>query len=549
MNTRKLFLFFSLTFLISLTSCDDSEIFPKLVEPEGIDKIPGAEAGKPSQLWIDFVDAHKAGKTDTQLLDFSYAGYHHGIEAIPNVNYKIFNVTDYGAVANDNLSDRQAFVDAIAAAETNGSGVIYFPAGRFDLHTGDDPDATIYIKGSNIVLRGAGSEEGGTEIFMDKPNPARNENQLWSSPVMIAFKKGYTGGKLTDVTDDASKGSFSVSVASASLLKVGEWVFLKLLNNDPELVAEELAPYAVDPSLTDIVGHGVNVQDIHQIRKIEGNTITFAEPIMHKVDKKWGWTITQLIYSEENGVEGINFVGNFQDKFVHHLDWLHDGGYKPLDMVTCVNSWIRNCRFTSVSEAVSIIKCANFSVLNCTIDGHGGHSAIRAQGSSRVFMGGLSDESAQFHSYGISKPSMGTVLWRINIGSGTSFESHASQPRATLIDASKGGFMLGRAGGAGENTPNHLRDLVLWNFNETDAAQTNLEVWHENSVYKGFLMPIFVGFHGTGTTFKKEQFAVIESLGSPVYPESLYEAQLKLRLGALPNWLLKLKSEIQATNP
>jgi len=51
-----------------------------------------------------------------------------------------------------------------------------------------------------------------------------------------------------------------------------------------------------------------------------------------------------------------------------------------------------------------------------------------------------------------------------------------------------------------------------------------------------------VGFHGAATTFKPEQLKYSESIGQPVEPESLYEAQLKLRLKKLPDWVLKLKS-------
>ena len=50
------------------------------------------------------------------------------------------------------------------------------------------------------------------------------------------------------------------------------------------------------------------------------------------------------------------------------------------------------------------------------------------------------------------------------IGGKTRFESHATQPRATLIDACRGGFMQFRQGGDYDQLPNHLDDLTIWNM-------------------------------------------------------------------------------------
>ena len=53
--------------------------------------------------------------------------------------------------------------------------------------------------------------------------------------------------------------------------------------------------------------------------------------------------------------------------------------------------------------------------------------------------------------------------------------------------------------------------------------------------------PTVVGFHGVPVKFREDQMKLNESQGTPVEPLSLYEAQLKLRLGAVPKWLNDLK--------
>jgi len=539
MITQKKLFLLSLSITLLGSSCACNEAFSEASISTTLTSEQ-LESNTPAIL-KEYLDARKSGRTDSRLLDFSFAGYHHAEVGVPHANWKVFNVTDFGAVANDDQSDRQALIDAIAAAEANKSGIIYFPAGRFILHSEGDPDASIVIKKKNIVLRGAGSGAGGTELFMKTPIAPANPAQMWASPSMILFDGGYTGGKVSDVIADAPKGSFSVQLSSAGNLAVGQWVILSLSDNNPELVAKELYPYPVDPKLTEIIA-GVQVRDMHQIKEINGTTVTFKEPIMHAVESKYKWNVARFLYNEENGVEDIAFIGNFHETFVHHQSWLHDGGYKPVNFKNTVNSWLRRCRFVDVSEAMSIINSANVSVYSCSIEGNRGHAAIRSQGSSRVFLGAINDRAGQWHSVGVSKPAIGTVVWRVSMAGNTSFEMHASQPRATLFDACDGGPFNKGVGGDVGNTPFHLADLVYWNYRQKQSSLAECDLW--GTRYKGFVMPLFVGFHGVDTRFRPEQVTVDESHGAAVNPQSLFEEQLQQRLGTLPTWLLELKNEL-----
>lgn len=538
METQKKFLLWGLIGLSFMSGCSSNKDFISQLDESTLNNTRTDTSQNPL-VWQEYLADRQNGKTDSRLLDFSFAGYHHAETAVPDVTYPLFDVTAYGAIPNDGLSDRQALIDAIAAAEVNGSGIIYFPAGRFILHSEGDPDESIRITKSRIIIRGAGSGAGGTELFMKTPIPPKDLTQMWASPSMILFDGGYTSGKVSDVTADAPRGSFSVQLATVGNLKVGQWVILSLSDNNPELVAKELSPYSVDPSLTEIIA-GVQVRDIHQIVAISGNTVTFKEPIMHAVESKYKWNITKLLYAQENGVEDIAFVGNFHESFVHHQSWLHDGGYKPINIKNNVNSWLRRCRFVDVSEAMSVINSANVSVYSVTIEGNQGHAAIRSQGSSRVFLGAIEDKAGQWHSVGVSKPAMGTVVWRVKMKSNTCFEMHASQPRATLFDASEGGYFREGVGGDVKNTPFHLADLVFWNYKQNASKAAVTDLW--GTRYKGFVLPLFIGLHGVDTQFDPSQVTVDESHGVKVQPESLFEAQLVHRLGSLPTWLTTLKS-------
>lgn len=542
-----------------------------------------------------------AGNADNVLLDFSYAGYMHGETAPPDVaimesggkyiasnGYTLYNVMDYGAVPDDGLSDREAFLalltDIAGSPTLNTAGdqltfpsvnsakaVIYFPEGKFILHTSADDDAdkqksrSIIIRCGDLIMKGAGRDL--TTLEMLDPNwPSQGPDVKYSSPDMIQFKHN-TGIResnpvvLANVTGNSVKGAYSVTVdAVGAGLTEGAWVCLYLKNADADVVAEELSPYTAS-SDWEITKSGVNVIDLHQIKSISGNTITFYEPLMHAVNADWEWKILRYDHYENVGIEDLCFEGHAKDRFDHHLSWKDDGAFKPVSMTRLTNSWMRRVKFESVSEACSVIESANVSVYDVEIGGTRGHSAIRSQGSSRVFIGAVKDLAegyrmddlghevegteiewtGQYHAVGVSKQSMGAVLWRNTWGYDSCFESHATQPRATLIDCCTGGWRRWRQGGDAAQMPNHLADLTVWNFENTTPHSGTWVWWDSGSSWWKFLPPIIVGFHGESVTFDPDQTLRISSNGTAVQPESLYEAQLRARLGYVPAWLNALK--------
>lgn len=493
-----------------------------------------------SRLWDEYKLAHSKGKV-AELPDFSFAGYHHGEKAIPNVNHKIFDVSDYGAIPNDNKSDKEAIRAAIKAASKSKASIVYFPKGRFLVNEDEDDRLPIIIKSKNLVFRGSGAGAGGTELFMKNHLPAKDPKKLWTTPYLFQFVGGGKETPIANVTASSERGTFSVRVNDVSKIKAGDWVVLRVKNNAPDLVEKEMCGCQLDEAWTSIINKGVYVNEYHLVEKVKGKELIFKEPLMRDVDKKHDWQILSYAHFEEVGVEDIAFVGNWHDEFVHHKNDIHDGGYSMLKFQRLANSWVKNCRFTDVNRAASIVLSSNVSVLNCTVTGTPGHSSISSNASTRVLIGMIDDSSSQWHAPGVTSATIGTVLWRVKYNEDTSFETHASQPRATLFDCIEGGFFLGRGGGARFNLPNHMEYLVLWNYKELGEPETDFEFWSSKTWYWKIIPPYVVGFHGAGTTFKEDQVKVLESLGKPVNPESLYEAQLKLRLGKLPEWVKESK--------
>ena len=515
---------------------------------------------------------------DNILLDFSYAGYHHGLEAPPadvySLGYTVYNVLDYGAKPNDGKSDRsavEAIMNKIGSGKPNANAIIYFPEGEYILHSTDDDtkDATTGKVTSNtlnlvmghVIIKGAGRDK--TTLIMDAPMQPQNPDQMYSSPVMLSIRHNGGGDNqlLAKVTGSAKKNDMSIDVDDASKLHVGDWVKLHMKNADQKVIDEELNGLKATKSMSNLK-EGVEVIDRHQIKSIDGNRITFEEPIMHAVNPDYGWEILTFSHYEEVGVEDLAFEGYSTEYFHHHASWEDDGAYKPLNFMRLVNSWLRRVDFRSVSECMTFQDCANSLCLDIEISGNRGHSAVRMANSSRGFIGKVYDHSdgyldadktftkpmenlGQYHACGISKHSIGNVIWNCRWGDDACFESHATQPRASLFDQCSGGFMQLRMGGDLAQLPNHLDDLTIWNFDclANHPSEYPFEWWYptEAKWYKT-MPPTVVGFHGKSVTFAENQMKLNENQGVTVTPGSLYEAQLTLRLGYLPQWVTDAKN-------
>ena len=533
--------------------------------------------------WQKFVN----NADDNVLLDFSYAGYHHGTELpvderdvnvlAQKLGYKIYNVCDYGAVPDDGKSDRKALEDIIAKigrGKPNAKAIIYFPEGEYILHTKDDntknaetgkeSSNTLNLVMGHVIIKGAGRDK--TFLTMEDPMLPTDPKVMYSSPKMISIR--HNGGKdnlqLAKVTGSAKKGDMSIEVDDVSQLKVGDWVKLTLLNNDKKVIEEELKPYKLQNSMTTLINKGVHVVDRHQIKAIDGKRVTFEEPIMHAVNPAYGWDIKTYAHYEEVGVEDLTFKGKAKKKFHHHAGWQDDGAYKPLDFMRQVNSWVRRVDFVSISECMTFSECANCLFLDSEISGNRGHSSVRMQYSARGFIGKVWDHSngylnddknfteykenlGQYHACGISKQSIGNVIWQCHWGDDSCFESHATQPRASLFDQCCGGFMQFRMGGDKKELPNHMDDLTMWNFNclatnPNDPVPFNWWIYNESTGWYKTLPPTFVGFHGKNVNFKEDEMKLNENQGKEVLPGSLYEAQLSRRLGSTPQWLIDAKN-------
>ena len=189
-----------------------------------------------SPTWTSFSAARAANDlTAAPILDFSYAGYDHGERGIPAATGVRFDVSNYGAVADDDLDDLPAVTSAIRAAEAAGGGIVFFPPGRFHLSEVENRTwGCINITGSGIVLKGSGS--GGpsrTELYFrhttvpSAPHDYDNYGQK-TAPLIKFYRTGWKSKapSETPMTHNAAKGAFLIRVNSTASFSAGTQIRL-----------------------------------------------------------------------------------------------------------------------------------------------------------------------------------------------------------------------------------------------------------------------------------------------------------------------------------
>ncbi len=479
-------------------------------------------------LWKEYVAAKQSGKIPV-LPDFSYAGYHWSEKEIPSVEgKKYFKVTDYGAVPNDDQYDDEAIQRAVNAAEANPEGgVVYFPPGKYLLAADNDVKKQIRISKSNIILKGAGSGQGGTEIYQDKMRV--NDRQILFKPATDEPQK-----QLTTITKDAERETFTVEVANVSALSVGQDIVIR--HRSEAYTRLYFAPLELKSQWTRLFGDkgGMQIYEIHTIAKIEGNKITFKNPLHLDIRMvpAASWDIIPYHSIGECGIEDILFTSNWKtypEEFVHHKNEIHDYAWEAVGMEFVKNSWLRNCSFNDWNEGIHIRSGYQVTVINTHFHGKKGHASVHARTGYGVLIKDCSFNGAQHHGAGTGYSAVGTVITHCSLGTDQNFDIHSGQPYATLYDDIQGGVFY-NLGGQEPGHPHHGKYLVLWNFRHSSAKEQHYDFWDmQRRRNYTIAAPILVGFQSDHTV-SFDHAGINQSQGGMVAPRSLFEAQLILRL-------------------
>jgi hypothetical protein len=327
-----------------------------------------------------------------RLPDFSYAGYHGGNLPLPTATGVILNVRQkpFYAAGDGVTDDTVAFQRVLAAAQKYRNGqqvVIYVPAGRYLLTN------TLQIQRSNTILRGV----GGGEMGADNPavqsilhfkvdletarDPGHSEFSHWSYGDDGMLQVGVyenddsaVGHFLTSVTRSACRGERQLMLNSASNIRVGSYIMLKLEEEQVDgrythSLWQHFHNYQASPpkrsfeELWPVYPYYWIVQVVSKTSR----TVTLAQPLRHDVLLAWKPELYTYHPVQEVGIEHLRIMFDDLDQRNHH-NTRADYGIHPLNnqnryehignngigLRGVLNSWIMNVTIANADNALSI---------------------------------------------------------------------------------------------------------------------------------------------------------------------------------------------------
>lgn len=448
---------------------------------------------------------------ENRLPDFSYAGYNHGIGGIPTLKGKVINVTDYGVIANDEIDDSKALLDALKAANAiNGPVIIEFPAGQIII------SEILKINRSDIVLRGAGSGDEGTELhfprplqMIDKSNSLdelrtylkkydkrqkeedRNINELfseysWSGGFLWVQKDGTRAAAYLESEDpeitvlssaiEGVAGQKTLSVNDAAALKTGDVVELQWLNRKGENAPLIKELYG-DTKLK-VGSHHWTFKERPLIRQktkilaVNGTEVTISDPLLHKISDDIPAQIARWDHLENVGIEDLKITFPQSPYFGHHLE----RGYNGIYFTSVFDGWIRDVSFHNSDSGILTYNSANVTISNIKTTGdRKAHYSVHAGNVHNVLIENLTVENAPVHSLSLNTQSTKCVFKNATIYKGAVLDQHAGANHQNLFDNitlnvdarrddSGAYYPVWDGSGAGYWQPGHGRYNTTWNL-------------------------------------------------------------------------------------
>ncbi len=476
-------------------------------------------SGMPASKWV-FADA--AGTLRYQpldargdrIVDFSYAGYRGGGEALPEIAASS-ELTPSGA---DDTARIQAAIDVVSkrALSAGIRGAVALSAGTFKV------SATLHIGASGVVLRGAGSRAGGTAI------------DLTGTPHLFLSVLGAGSWSTSDtahvVDTYLPAGSQALNVDDASLFNVGDRVLV-----DRPVTAAWVHLMGMDTLVRDgkpqtWIGVGTLLHADRRITAIAGKRLTLDAPLPDSYDAKYlsppGATLSKYVFPgriSEVGVQGLRIVAP------PTATPISEPQYQALTFGAVEDSWASDIALVNTVNSIALdatskrITLQDLSLTRALpADGSAGYPLEITIGGSQILVQRSSMQGDAIYTYATGARATGPNVYLHATGSGVHNRAEPHQRWATglLADHVTGeaiNFYNRATAGSGHGWA--IGWGVVWN-----SSATNLDIEQPPGAQNWAI----------GCTGKKavsEVPGAYESLAAPVAPNSLYLAQLCARRG------------------
>jgi len=488
------------------------------------------------------------------LPDWSTAGYRWGA-ALPDPlgdGRRVIEAAAFGVTADDGRDDTAGLHRAVAAAgEVDGPVAVRLPTGRLILRE------ILYLERADLVLVGAGSGDGGTEVHVPRPLaemelPASIERTRrylveadkrvggelfspfsWTGGVIWARKPPRAGGVIgrdAATPVDGRRGQRWLRVDDPAGVEPGQTLLLAWRNTDgPDgsLLKHVLgADVPVGDRLHDDPGRE-QIRQAVTVAAIERDTLELREPLLHDVRPAWRPRLRQTAYLTGVGVQGLRVTFPDVPYKGHH----REAGYNGVYFDGVGHGWVRDVVVQHADSGL-IIGGHHVTLEDVAVLGRGGHYTVSFGGS------GMLCRRFRFEAPAVHNPSFNT---RCNHSVYTHGVVHAARldqhcglnhqnlfDRITVVyDSPAAARQLFRHGGAAYARPTAGAFNTFWNIKVRvdDANGHAADIPGPTDAPHARL----VGLHGNvPLKLRYGPAAHIEGLNRDgVQPASLYEHQRK----------------------
>ena len=281
---------------------------------------------------------YKADDNGNVIPDFSHCGYKGGGVALPNVPVV---KTVWPQAEGDDTARLQAAINEVSARPVDGNGF----RGALLLKRGEyRVEGTLNIRTSGVVLRGEGDDENGTMIIATGTSDRKLIRFLGrGSPVKVA------GTQQAIVDSYVPVGARTFRVEDGSVFAVGDSVIVYRPGTQAWISAIDM------DKLGDESWEAADYDFLYDrvVTGIDNNQITLDAPLGNSLDHNYGGgRIYKYEYPgriENVGIENIRGVSAFDAnetsyhttfQITYHSDEDHANGF--VDFVDVKNGWIRN---------------------------------------------------------------------------------------------------------------------------------------------------------------------------------------------------------------
>jgi hypothetical protein len=501
----------------------------------------GLAAQNADTLWQTYLEE---GPINNNLPDYSYAGFFTKASLNKPVMSTIFNVQDFGAIANDNIDDSDSIQKAIDTAALNGGGTVFLPTGRY-LVKGGEVQRTLRIYSSNIILRGEGTNgDTATVLFLENPSSDKNigvigqvENDMRRMATIAIEGEPDNTVLASFASQDLLRGTAIIPVLDSSKLRPHQSIRIKL--TDPlvdsespnkekaELVKILTAPFAFTGEETHTLGrHGKTVEYVTKIRRvIDDNHIELYQPLRFDHLSHHSPTIMAFGGLQNIGVEDLRLESAWPGQFVHHAPYPADAqgddiirseleqdyGWVGIWGAWLSESWINNVVIDNYTQNLVLSNSAFIDVSNIVLEGSGGHAGLTYSSAHSILSKNIHFSGRYVHPLSIRAWTNGSVFTDITLSSdfynpvdrtGPFIDFHGLYPYENLFENLVGFYV--HSGGDENVMPHSGVRNTLWNIEAPEVIERfsyarreffNTTVTQANKMYEYHPSSIVVAVH------------------------------------------------------